>query len=153
MANTFTQIHIQLVFAVKFREAVIHESWREELQMYMTGTLQSHEHKLLAIYAMPDHVHMMIGWRPTESMSDLVHHVKANATKWINERRFLKTRFEWQKGYGAFSYTKSDVPRVIRYVLNQPEHHKQMVFVDEYRRILTSLDIEFDERYIFKDLV
>ena len=97
MANTFTQIHIQLVFAVKFREAVIHESWREELQMYMTGTLENHEHKLLAIYAMPDHVHMMIGWRPTESMSDLVHHVKANATKWINEQRFLKTQFEWQK--------------------------------------------------------
>ena len=152
MANTYTQIHIQYVFAVKFRDAVITQDWEDNLHKYMTGIIQKYNHKVLAINGMPDHVHILVGMRPTQAPSDLMEQVKSSSSKWINEEKFLKTKFAWQDGFSAFSYTKSHVPIVIKYILNQKEHHKKVSFLDEYRSMLADLKIEFDEKYIFKPL-
>ncbi len=152
MANTYTQIHIQFVFAVKFREGLIHESFKQELFKYISGIIHAHNHKLLAINSMPDHIHIFIGMRPTQSISDLMQDIKGNSSKWINEKKFLKVKFEWQEGYGAFSYSKSHVNRVINYIFNQENHHKKETFKEEYIRFLEAFDIDYDERYIFKDL-
>jgi putative transposase len=153
MANTYTQIHIQFVFAVKFRDGIIHESFKQELFKYISGIVNAHNHKLLAINSMPDHIHIFIGMRPTQSISDLMQDIKGNSSKWINEKKFLKVRFEWQEGYGAFSYSKSHVNRVIDYIFNQENHHKKESFQEEYVRFLKAFEIDYDERYIFKDLI
>lgn len=151
MPNTYTQIHIQFVFAVKFRKALIEDSYKQELYQYITGIVQHYGHKMLAINGVADHIHIFIGMRPTQSMSDLMQDVKGNSSKWINEKTFLKVKFEWQEGYGAFSYSKSHVQNVINYVLNQEKHHAKQTFRDEYLAFLKKFDIEYDERYIFKE--
>lgn len=153
MANTYTQIHIQFVFAVKYREGLIQSSYKAELYQYISGILKPHNHKLLAINGMPDHIHIFIGMRPTQSISDLMQDIKGNSSKWINEKKFLKVKFEWQEGYGAFSYSKSQVNNVIDYIKNQEEHHKKESFRDEYLKFLEAFEIDYDERYIFKDLL
>lgn len=119
MANTYTQIHIQVVFAVKYRAGLISKEWKDELYKYITGIVQNNGHKLLAINGMEDHIHVFFGMRPVQSLSDLLQDIKGNSSKWINDQRFLKTRFEWQQGYGAFSYAKSQVSTVITYIRNQ----------------------------------
>jgi REP element-mobilizing transposase RayT len=151
MPNTYTQIHIQLVFAVKFRRALIQDSYKQELYQYITGIVQSYGHKLLAINGVADHIHIFIGMRPTQSISDLMQDIKGNSSKWINEKKFLNVKFEWQGGYGAFSYSKSHVQNVINYVKNQEKHHAKQTFRDEYIEFLKKFDIEYDERYIFQD--
>ncbi|MCI4444002.1 MAG: IS200/IS605 family transposase [Lentimicrobium sp.] len=153
MANTYTQIHVQFVFAVKYRNGLIQPSIKAELYQYISGILKPHNHKLLAINGMPDHIHIFIGMRPTQSISDLMQDIKGNSSKWINEKNFLKIKFEWQEGYGAFSYSKSHVNNVIDYIKNQEEHHKKESFRDEYLKFLKAFEIEYDERYIFKDLI
>ncbi len=153
MPNTYTQIHIQFVFAVKFRNGLINQSFKGELYQYISGILKQHNHKLLAINGMPDHLHIFIGMRPTQSISDLMQDIKGNSSKWINEKKFLKIKFEWQEGYGAFSYSKSHVNTVIEYIKNQEEHHKKESFRDEYLKFLKAFEIEYDERYIFRDLI
>ena len=153
MANTYTQIHVQFVFAVKFRNGLIHASFKEELYQYISGIIKANNHKLLAINGMPDHLHIFIGMRPTQSISDLLQDIKGSSSKWINEKKFLKVKFEWQEGYGAFSYFKSHVNRVINYIHNQENHHKKESFNEEYLRFLNDLEIDYDERYIFKDLI
>ncbi len=151
MANTYTQIHIQFVFVVKFRKALIDKSFKQELYQYITGIVQSYGHKMLAINGVEDHVHVFIGLRPTQSISDLMQDVKGSSSKWINEKKFLKVKFEWQEGYGAFSYSKSHVQKIINYVNNQEKHHAKQTFRDEYIEFLKKFDIEYDERYIFKE--
>ncbi|MCW2119875.1 IS200/IS605 family transposase [Flavobacterium sp. 7A] len=151
MANTFTQIHLQFVFAVKYRNGLIHPSFKKELYQYITGIIHHNNHKLLAINGMPDHIHLFIGMRPSQSISELLQDIKGNSSKWINEKRFLKVKFEWQEGYGAFSYSKSHVTKVIQYIQNQEEHHKKESFREEYLKFLKVFEIEFDEQYIFKD--
>jgi putative transposase len=151
MANTYTQIHLHFVFAVKYRTAMINKDWKERLHQYFTGIIQNNEHKLLQINSMPDHIHILIGMKPTQSVSALIQNVKTESCKWIKENNFCKSAFAWQEGYGCFSYSKSQVPDVIRYIQNQEEHHKKESFLDEYKRILKSLEIEFDEQYIFKE--
>ncbi|MCZ8198461.1 MAG: IS200/IS605 family transposase [Flavobacterium sp.] len=151
MANTYTQIHIQFVFAVKYRNGLIHASFKEELYQYISGIIKANNHKLLAINGMPDHLHIFIGMRPTQSISDLLQDIKGSSSKWINEKKFLKVKFEWQEGYGAFSYSKSHVENVIEYIQNQENHHKKESFRDEYLKFLKVFEIEFDERYIFKE--
>ena len=151
MAGTFTQMHVQIVYAVKFRQGLIQPDWEAELYKYTTGIIQKFDHKMLAINGMPDHVHILIGLRPKQAVSDLVQKIKANSSKWINEQGFLKHRFEWQEGYGAFTYTKSHVPKVIEYIRNQKEHHKKVTFREEYLKFLNWAEIEFDEKYIFKE--
>lgn len=153
MPNTYTQIHIQFVFAVKFRNGLINPSFKGELYQYISGILKQHNHKLLAINGMPDHLHIFIGMRPTQSISDLMQDIKGSSSKWINEKKFLKIKFEWQEGYGAFSYSKSHVDTVIKYIKNQEEHHKKESFRDEYLKFLKAFEIEYDERYIFRDLI
>ena len=153
MANTYTQIHIQFVFAVKYRNGLIHASFKEELYQYISGIIKANNHKLLAINGMPDHLHIFIGMRPTQSISDLLQDIKGSSSKWINEKKFLKVKFEWQEGYGAFSYSKSHVNNVINYIQNQENHHKKESFRNEYLKFLNSFEVEYDERFIFKDLI
>jgi putative transposase len=153
MSNTYTQIHIHFVFAVKFRQGLIDNEWKEQLNKYITEIIQSNKHKLLAINGMPDHIHILIGMRPTQSISDLMKEVKQSSSLWINKNKFIKQHFEWQEGYGAFSYSKSQIDNVIKYINNQEEHHKKQSFKEEYLEILNKFEIEFDEKYIFKELI
>ncbi|GAB3222445.1 IS200/IS605 family transposase [Spirosoma arcticum] len=152
MPNTYTQIHLQLVFAVKHRTAVIAPIWKYDLYGYMTGVIHNHGHKLLVINGMPDHVHILIGMRPTQSLSDLMQQLKQDSSKWINDNRLTRSRFAWQEGYGAFSYSKSQLPVVIKYIENQENHHRTRTFLDEYRRFLDAFGIEYYDAYIFKPL-
>ena len=151
MANTYTQLHIQLVFAVKYRAALIQKTWQTRLHKYITAIFQHNEHKMLQINSMPDHIHIFIGMRPHQSISALVQNVKTESSKWIKENKFCKTPFAWQEGYGAFSYSKSHVQDVIRYIQNQEIHHQKESFLDEYTKILKAFEIEYDEQYIFKE--
>jgi putative transposase len=151
MANTYTQLHIQFVFAVKYRAAVIQKSWKESLHRYMTGIIQN-KHKVLQINSVYDHMHLLIGMRPTESIASMMQHVKAESSKWITSQRFSPHRFAWQDGYGAFSYSKTNLGDVIRYIQNQEAHHKKETFLEEYRRFLTAFGTDWEEQYIFKEL-
>lgn len=153
MANTYTQIHIQAIFAVKYRAGIIENEWKDELYKYVTGTIQNNGHKLLAINGMPDHVHVFFGMRPPQSISDLMQDVKGNSSTWLNKQGFLKGRFEWQEGYGAFSYSKSQAGKVINYIHNQQEHHEKMTFINVYKKFLEKFEVEYDERFVFKELI
>ncbi len=152
MANSYTQIHIQFVFAVKYRAALIADEWKERLHQYMTGIFQQNKHKMLQINAMPDHIHIFIGMRPHQSISSLMQLLKTESSKWIKVQNLCSRPFAWQEGYGAFSYAKSQVADVIRYIQNQERHHQKETFLDEYRKFLTAFKIEWDEQYIFKEL-
>jgi len=153
MANTYTQIHIQAVFAVQNRQSLIKNEWKDELYKYITGIIQNHEHKVLQINGMPDHIHILFGMRPTQSLSDLMKQVKQDSSKWINNKKFVDGKFSWQAGFGAFSYSKSELPNVINYIKNQEHHHKSNTFQEEYLQLLKEFNIEFDERYIFKPII
>jgi putative transposase len=152
MANTYTQVHIQFVFAVKYRTALIQSEWKEDLHQYITGICHSNNHKMLRINSMPDHLHMFIGMRPHQSMSSLIQNVKGESSKWIKAEG-LSSNFAWQEGYGAFSYSKSHVPDVISYIENQEAHHKKQNFLSEYQHMLKAFAIEYDQQYIFKELL
>jgi REP element-mobilizing transposase RayT len=152
MANTFTQIHIQTVFTVQNKDCVIRDTWKEELFKYITGIIQNNGHKMLAINAMPDHVHLFFGMRPTQSLSDLMRDLKSDSSKWINEKKIIRANFSWQEGYGGFSYSKSHVNNVIDYIKNQQEHHRKKTFIEEYFDFLNKFDIPYDERYVFKPI-
>ncbi len=149
MPNTYTQLYIQLVFAVKYRQSLINADLRVPLEKYMTAIVQNNGHKLIAIYCIPDHCHLLIGLNAKQSISDLVREVKANSSKWINEQRKLKNKFNWQEGYGAFSYAKEQLQRVITYILNQPERHRQSTFKQEYTKLLEQYAIDYKEYYLF----
>jgi putative transposase len=153
MANTFTQIHIHAVFAVQNRVSLISKTWEERLYQYITGIIQTHKHKLLCINGMPDHVHVLFGMRPTQSLSDLMQDVKGGSSLWINENKFVAGKFSWQEGYGAFSYSKSQIPTVANYIEHQKQHHQKKSFMDEYTELLDEFEIDFDERYIFKEVI
>jgi len=152
MANTYTQIHIQCVFAVQNRQSLIHKSWKDELYQYITGIIQKYNHKVLQINGMSDHIHILFGMRPTQSLSDLMKYVKQDSSKWINSKGLVNGKFSWQSGYGAFSYSKSDVQNVINYIKNQEEHHKKTSFKDEYTKLLDEFDIDYDDHYILKPI-
>ena len=151
-SGTYSQIYIQTVFAVKYRASLIQPEWRERLHQYITGIIQARGNKLLSIYAMPDHIHIFFGLRPGQCIADLMRDVKASSSKWINDLRFLKTRFEWQEGYGAFSYSRQHISRVINYIEGQELHHRKILFRDEFIQMLNEHDISFDEKYIFYEL-
>lgn len=150
MAGTFSQIYIQLVFAVQGRHSLIQKSWEDELYKYITGIIQKKDQKLLAINGMPDHIHIMIGLRPSCCLSDLVMEIKKASNKFVNERKFCQYRFKWQDGYGAFSYSHSALDRVIAYVNNQKEHYKKKTFKQEYKEFLKIFQIEHKEEYLFE---
>jgi len=150
MANTFTQIHIHTVFAVQNRISLIQKSWQDQLYKYITTIIQKHGHKVLAIGGVHDHIHILFGLRPTQALSKLIQEVKRDSSEWINQQRLVMGQFSWQKGYGAFSYSKSHVAQVVKYIETQEEHHKKKTFIDEYKKILKDFNLEYDERYIFK---
>jgi len=150
MGNTYTQIHIQAVFTVQNRDCIIRNAWKEELYKYISGIVQSNNHKLLSINGMPDHIHILFGLRPSQSISDLMQDVKGSSSKWINDNLLVQGKFSWQEGYGAFSYSKSEVPTIIQYIMNQTNHHKRKTFSEEYSDLLKEFEVDFDDRYIFK---
>ncbi|ASB49112.1 IS200/IS605 family transposase [Alkalitalea saponilacus] len=152
MPNTYTQIHIHAVFAVKNRLSLISKLWEQRLYQYITGIIQNHGHKMLSINGMPDHVHILFGMRPIQSLSDLMRDVKGDSSLWINESKFVAGKFSWQDGYGAFSYSKSQIPAVASYIENQKTHHQKKSFMEEYTKILKDFEIEYDEKYIFKPI-
>ena len=152
MSNTYTQIHIQTVFAVKFREALISPEWSDRLYQYMASIVNDQGHKTLAIGGVANHVHLLFGFRPSQSLSSLMLRVKRETSEWINREHLTNFRFQWQNGYGAFSYSKSHVPRVIKYILNQEAHHAKRSFREEYLDMLRKNEVEFDERFIFEDI-
>jgi REP element-mobilizing transposase RayT len=152
MPNTYTQIHIHAVFAVKFRASRIKSIWKDELYKYITGIIQNQNHKLIAINGVADHIHILFGMRPVQSLSDLMQDIKSGSSKWINEKKFCNSKFEWQEGYGAFSYSKSQLKQVATYIENQEEHHRKQTFADEYKEFLDKFEVDYDERFLFKDL-
>lgn len=152
MANTYTQLYIQMVFVVQNRQSLIHSDWEEQLYKYITGIVNNQGHKMLAINGTSDHLHILIGLNPVQSLSNLMQDIKGDSSKWINKNGFVKGRFSWQEGYGAFSYARSQLDNVIKYIMNQKEHHKKKSFEDEYREFLKAFEIEYDERYIFKPI-
>ncbi len=150
MANTFTQLYIQFVFSVKGRENLIKEEFRNEIEKYISGIVAKQNCKLLAIYCNPDHTHVFVSMHPTMSPSKLMEQIKSGSSKWINEKRFLKFKFNWQAGYGAFSYSISDINNVVKYILNQPIHHQKKSFRNEYLEMLNSFSIDYNEAYLFE---
>ncbi len=149
MPNTYSQIYIQIVFAVKGRQNLIPAKHREELHKYITGIVQKREQKMLSIFCMPDHLHVLIGIEPSIAISDLTRDIKAGSSKLINDNGWISGKFNWQEGFGAFSYSRSQIDSVIKYILNQEQHHKKKTFKEEYIDFLKKFEVEFDERYLF----
>jgi len=150
MANTYSQMYVHVVFAVKRRESLIREQHREQIQRYITGILQKRNSKMISIYCMPDHAHIFFGLNPATALSDLVRDIKAGSSNYINDQGWFKSKFNWQEGYGCFSYSKSLIPKVARYIENQVEHHKKKSFKDEYLEWLKKFDVDYDEKYLFE---
>ena len=150
MANTYTQIYIHVVFAVEGRQNLIAPEHNDELQKYITGILSAQRQKLISINNMPDHLHLLLGLRPDACLSDLVRDVKANSSRIINEKHWVAGRFSWQEGFGAFSYSRSQLGTVIRYIENQQKHHAKKSFQEEYIGLLERSGVDYDRRYIFK---
>lgn len=149
MANTYTQCYFHLVFAVKNRDALIKKTWKDELEKYITGIIQNCKHKLIAINAMPDHAHIFIGYNVNQLIPDLVENIKTSSNSWIKNNNKSLFKFEWQKGYGAFTHSQSQVDAVSKYVLNQQKHHQKKSFKEEYLEILKKNEIKFKNEYIF----
>ena len=150
MANTYTQIYVQIVFAVKGRKNYISEELREKVEKYICGIVSNKKSKPLAIYCNPDHIHILIGLHPSVSISDMARDIKSNSSKWINENNWIAVKFSWQEGFGAFTYSKSQIDNVVKYILNQKEHHKKTSFKDEYILFLEKFEIDYNEKYLFK---
>jgi putative transposase len=148
--NTYSQIYIQTVFAVKGRQSLIQPEWEEELYKYITGTVQKREQKMIAINGVQNHIHFLIGMKPSCCLSDLVREVKKASSSHINEKNLSRFKFSWQEGFGAFSYSHSHIDRVAKYILNQKEHHRKITFREEYINFLNAFKINYDEKYLFE---
>ncbi|MBD0723590.1 transposase [Flavobacterium sp. L1I52] len=152
MANTYSQLYIQIVFAVKGRQNLISSKWKDESYKYITGIVTNEGQKLIAINGMPDHIHILVGLKPNKALSDLVRDIKANSSRFINEKRWINGKFEWQTGFGAFTYSYSQLTSVINYIQNQEEHHKTKTFKEEYIEFFKLFDIDFKNEYLFEDI-
>jgi REP element-mobilizing transposase RayT len=150
MANTYTQMYVHIVFSPKNKQALIGKSWKNELEKYITGIVQNQKHKLLAIGSMPDHIHIFIGYNVNYLIPDLVEEIKTSSNSWVKQNKLTQFQFAWQKGYGAFSHSRSQLETVINYILNQEKHHKKKSFRDEYLEILRKNDIQFSDEYVFE---
>lgn len=150
MSSTFSQIYIQVVFAVKGREGLISSVWEDELFKYITGIITNKGQKMLAINGMPDHIHILIGMKPSCCLSDLVREIKKSTNEFIKEKKFTRLNFQWQEGYGAFSYSHSALDNVIAYINNQKEHHTKKSFKEEYVEFLEKFKIEYKQEYLFE---
>jgi putative transposase len=149
MPNTFSQIYLQFVFAVKHRESLIGKEHKEELHKYMTGLVQNRNSKMLAIHCMPDHTHLFVGIKPTVLISDFVKEIKVESNEFVNNKKWIKGKFSWQEGYGVFSYSHSQISQVCNYIANQESHHKKSTFKQEYHDLLTKFEVPFEEKYLF----
>lgn len=150
MANTYTQLYVHAVFAVQGRQSMILQNQKEELHKYITGIVRNKGQKLIAINCMPDHTHIFIGFKPNSNIADIIRDVKNNSVRFINEKQWVAGKFTWQEGYGAFTYSHSQLATVAKYIDRQEEHHKHQTFIEEYREMLEKFNIRYDERYIFK---
>ena len=153
MANTYTQLHIHFVFAVKYRKGVIQPAWEERIHKYITGIVQNNGHKMLAINSAFDHLHLFAGLNPKQSISDLMRLVKGDSSEFINLHKLTPADFQWQSGYGAFSNSHSQIDAVVKYILHQKEHHCNKTFRAEYLGMLNDYGINYEEKYIFHDLL
>jgi putative transposase len=149
MPNTFSQIYLQFVFAVKGRQSLILKENKEELHKYITGLVRNRKAKMLAINCMPDHSHIFVGFHPSVLIADFVKEIKIESNEFIKGKRWVKSKFSWQEGYGVFSYSQSHIDRVIKYVLNQEQHHQKKSFRKEYLQLLEKFNIPFEEKYLF----
>ncbi|RRO18452.1 IS200/IS605 family transposase [Flavobacteriaceae bacterium 14752] len=149
MANTYTQLYFHVVFTVKYRQNLIRKDWEDELYKYITGIVSSQNQKMMIINGIPNHIHMLIGTKPNCNLSDLVRDIKANSSKWINSKKLVNTRFEWQSGFGAFTVGHSQVKRVVNYIKNQEKHHQRKSFKEEYIEFLKTNAVDYDEKYVF----
>lgn len=152
MANTYSQIYIHVVFAVKGRQNLISKNWKDELYKYITGIIMNEGQKLITINGIPDHIHILVGLKPDKSLSDLVRDIKSNSSRFINEKHWVTGKFEWQTGFGAFSYSHSQLNNVINYIQNQEEHHKKKTFKEEYLEFLNAYNVDYKNEYIFDDV-
>ncbi len=152
MPNTYTQIYIHIVFSVKERRNLIQKEWKEELYKYICGIINKKEQKVYAIGGTGDHIHILLSVKPCIAISDLVRDIKSNSSKWINDKRFILGRFEWQEGFGAFSYGQSQLDDVIKYINNQEQQHERQSFKFkyEYKKLLEKFNIEYDEKYFYE---
>lgn len=150
MPGTFSQIYIQVVFAVKERQNFIKPSFEEEVYKYISGIITAKEQKSLAVNGMPDHIHILVGLKPSMRLSDLVRDIKNNTSNFINDHGWLRNHFSWQEGYGAFSYSESQYGKVIDYIKNQKQHHQKRTFKQEYLSFLKKFNIYFEEKYLFE---
>lgn len=153
MAGTFSQIYIQVVFAVKGRENLVGKTWKDELNKYIAGIIKGKEQKPIIVNGMSDHIHAFVGLRPAMAIADLVRDIKNNSSNFINEKKFVKGKFSWQEGYGAFSYGHSQIETVYNYILNQEKHHAKKTFKEEYIDFLKKFEIDYDEKYLFEWIV
>lgn len=149
MSGTFSQIYIQVVFAVKGRENLIGKQWKDQLHKYIAGIITGKDQKSIIVNGMSDHIHAFIGLRPAMAISDLVRDIKNNSSNFINDKKFVKGKFSWQEGYGAFSYSHSQIEKVYNYILNQEEHHQKKTFREEYIGLLKKFEIDYNEKYLF----
>ncbi len=152
MANTYTQLYIHIVFAVKGRQSLIPKDYKEELHRYITGIVTNRKQKVIQINSMPDHIHILIGMTPDLTLSDLVRDIKVSSTKFINKKRWVLGQFKWQEGFSAFTYSHSQLGDVARYIRNQEKHHSYRSFREEYLELLKRFDVSYDERYIFENV-
>jgi len=152
MANTYTQLYIHYIFAVQNRISLINKKWKEQLYKYINGIIIQQGHKPFAINGMPDHIHVLVSMSPKQAPSDLMFDVKRSSTLWINEHKFVSGKFSWQEGFGAFSYSKSQIPLIVNYIEDQEKHHKKQTFYEEYLDFLKLYEVEFDERYVLKPI-
>jgi REP element-mobilizing transposase RayT len=153
MPGTFSQVYIQVVFAVKGRNNLIGKQWKDELHKYIAGIIKGKEQKPIIVNGMPDHIHAFIGLRPSMAISDLVRDIKNNSSNFINGKKWVKGRFSWQEGYGAFSYSHSQIETVYNYILNQEQHHRKKTFREEYIAFLKKFDVPYEERFLFDWMV
>ena len=150
MADTYTQFYVHLVFSPKNRNALIQKIWKNDLEKYITGIVQNNGHKMLAIGSMSDHIHIFLGYNVNQLIPKLVEQIKTSSNDWIKKNKLSQFKIEWQKGYGAFSYSRSQLNTVINYVLNQEEHHRKKSFREEYFELLREYDVQFKEEYLFE---
>lgn len=149
MLGTYSQIYIQIVFAVKGRQNLIAKSWKDELYKYISGIISNKGQKSIIVNGMPDHIHVFVGLKPSMAIADLVRDIKNNSTNFINKNKFVNGKFSWQEGYGAFSYAHSQINQVYNYILNQEQHHHKKSFREEYVELLTKFEIDHNEKYLF----
>ncbi|WP_417939042.1 IS200/IS605 family transposase [Flavobacterium sp. RS13.1] len=153
MANTYNQIYIQAVFAVKYREAVIEEEWRSKLLGVIGNLINESGCKTIIVNGVEDHIHCLLALKPTISISELMKTIKAKCSKYINDNKLTKSKFSWQEGYGAFSYSQSQIDSFYKYIENQKEHHKKQDFKDEYLNFLNKFNIQYEQKYVFEALL